>query len=91
MANLYATKNATATTTEASVDLKVDKIKFIANDDSTNDLYIALDESIANGEDYIIVKAGETFTNFDDLNCRTLYYKASAATVAFRFVGTREN
>jgi hypothetical protein len=87
MAAKLVTKNATATVTEASYELLADAIKFIANDDTTNDLYISLNGSIADGNDYMIVKAGETFSNFDEVPSHTIYYKASASTVAFRVVG----
>lgn len=89
MAAKIVTKNATATVTEASYALKADSIKFIANDDGTNDLYISFVGSIADGNDYIVVKAGETFSNFDEIPAHTIYYKASASTVAFRVIGVQ--
>lgn len=91
MANRYVTFNGTATTTEQTTDVKVDKIKFIANDDSTNDLYLAFDGSTATANEKIVVKPGESFANFDDISCFTLAYESSASTVAFRVIGTQEN
>lgn len=87
MAGKLVTKNATASVTEASYEIKADKIKFVANDDTTNDLYISFNGSIASGNDYVVVKAGETFSNFDEIQAHTIYYKASASTVAFRVIG----
>lgn len=90
MANRYATVNDTATVTEQSAVIRIDEVTFIANDNaSTGDLYLSFENSIASGEDYMVIKAGETFSNLNHLKCHTLWFKASADTVAFRLVGMK--
>lgn len=91
MAKRYVTINGSATTTEQTTTLKADRIKFIANDDDTNDLYLAFDGSTATANEKIVLKPGETMSNLDEINCYTLAYESSASTVAFRVVGVNMN
>jgi hypothetical protein len=85
--------NGTATTTSTAYELLSDKVKFIANDDATNDLWVAFNEDIEDSSgvgNYLVVKAGETFTAFDELRAKTIWVKSSASTVAFRVVGVKD-
>ena len=90
MANRYAVLNGSATTTEATASFKVNKIKFIINDDATNDLYLAFNGSTATANEKIVVKAGESFSNFDEIDCHTIAYESSSGTVNFRVIGVNE-
>jgi len=86
--NQYKSINGTATTASQSVYVRVGKIKLIANDNLTGgDLLISLDGDFS-ANNYMVLKPGESFRNFEELECDTLYYKASTGTVTFRFIGT---
>lgn len=78
-------KEATAAVTAATYELKADKVVFITNDDSTNDLQMSFD-----GTNYFTVKAGESFTDFGNVRVHTISYKSSASTVAFRIWGLQD-
>lgn len=78
-------KEATAAVTAATYELKADKVIFIANDDTTNNLQVSFD-----GTNYFTVKAGESFTDFGEVRVHTVSYKSSASTVAFRIWGLKD-
>ncbi len=93
MANIvgYKAINATAAVTPVSVTPftkgNAKKIVFIANDDATNNLWISLDDSTTESN-YFVVLPGEALVDIE-IEFNALWYRSSAATVAFRALVTK--
>jgi len=92
MANIVKHKsiNATASVTPVEVvpftagDGECKKINFVINDDTTNNLWISLDNSTTEAN-YIVVKPGEALVDIE-LPFHAVWYRSSASTVAFRML-----
>lgn len=84
----HLTINATASTTEVSVNFGVEHIVFIANDDATNNLLINFDDNDTTAGNVIVLKPNEVLNNLNR-EVRKVHYKSSASTVAFRVLGIK--
>lgn len=83
----YVSFGDTSTITEANEVVNTKEIKLLVNDDATNNLIVNIDNATTEAN-AITLKPGETIENFP-IPCKTLYFKSSAATVAFRFIGIK--
>lgn len=86
MAQQYKARSLTATVSEGTLDINTELILHITNDNTSGgDLIIGLEETLATETDPIVIKPGESIKNFVH-KTKTLFYKASTGSVAFRFL-----
>ena len=79
--------NLTATATEANVSQTIYGIKLLRNDAEIGggNLLVAFDHSVDDGSvDYIMLQPQEEWGSDEDIKAKTIYYKSSTGSVAFR-------
>lgn len=79
----------TATTNEQTATFKITTVLLIKNDDLTNDLIVNFNAPTS-AANCICLKPGESIEDLE-LPVSSVYYKSSAATVAFRLIGVNMN
>jgi hypothetical protein len=84
--NQYVSLNETATVTEVAYNVHCKTVKMVANDSATYDLKVGFGSPLSSN--YVVVKAGETLSNLEEVSCEVLYVATVSGTVPFRFLGT---
>lgn len=85
----YNSGEETATTGEISIDVNCKYVNYIVNDDATNDLYIGLENSTLEDDNYVTIKPTEKLVNFK-VTTKKIYLRSSAGTVDFRYLCSKD-